>query len=111
MTTKVAYPEFSVLVETEVVDDSESEPEIEESGLKVFAELAPLQEEISSWSTEVEELPIETLLDLPVELTTNLVPSLAAMRASLSLRSLDVYDLLQIILQEAGSQEIWLFMM
>ena len=93
MTTKVADPEFSVLIETEVVDNSESEPEIEESGLKVVAELAPLQ--------EVEELRIETLLDLPVELTTNLVPSLAAMKGSLSLRSPDVYDLLQIFLQAA----------
>jgi len=65
-----------------------------------------LQENIFSQSTEVEEFPIETLVDLLAEPTTDLVPSLAAMRASLFLRSPDVCDPLQIFLQETVSQEI-----
>ena len=55
---------------------------------------------------EVVELPIETIVDLPVEPTLELVPSLTVMMASLFLRSPDVYDILQIFLQETGSQEI-----
>ena len=35
-----------------------------------------------------------------------LLPPLTTMRASVFLRSLDVYDPLQIFLQDAGSQEI-----
>jgi len=77
MTLKVDDPESPVFVETEVVDDSESEPEVEELGSEVVAALASLQEEISSW---------------PTEPTMELVPSLAAMRALLSFRSPDVYD-------------------
>jgi len=60
--------------------------------------------------TEVEELPIETLVDLPTELTMGLLSLSPPMIFSLSLRSPDVYDLLQIFLQEAGSQEIKLVM-
>ena len=44
--------------------------------------------------SEVEELPSETLIDLSAEPIIKLVSSLADMRASLSLRLLDVYDLL-----------------
>jgi len=55
---------------------------------------------------EVEGLPVEILVDLPAELTLKLVPPLAAMRVSFFLRSPDVYDPLQICLQESGSQEI-----
>ena len=46
---------------------------------------------------------METLVELSVELTMELV-------SSLPLRSLDVYDPLQIFLQKIGSQEISLFM-
>jgi len=49
---------------------------------EVIAELAPLQEEIFFRSTQVEELPNETLVDLSVEPTLELIPSLTAMRAS-----------------------------
>jgi len=49
---------------------------------------------------ESVELPIETLVDLPTEPTRELVPYLAAMRTSFFLRSPDVYDPLQIFLQE-----------
>ena len=82
----------------EIVEDSELE-----SGLKVIAELVSLQEEISPRPTKVVESPIETLVGLPAELTLELVPSLTAIRASLFLRSPDVYDPLQIFLQEIGS--------
>ena len=57
-----------------------------------FVELAPLQEEVPSWPTEVEELHVETLTDLPAEPIFELVPLLAAVRASFFLRSPNVYD-------------------
>jgi len=52
MVAKVADPEPSVIVETEVVDNPEPEPEVKESELEVAAELAPLQKEIFSRPTE-----------------------------------------------------------
>jgi len=67
---------------------------------EVVTELTPLQEEVSFRTTEIEELAIETLVDLPAE------PTVTGMRASLSLRSPDEYDLLQIYLQEIDSQGI-----
>ena len=87
-----------VLVETEVVEKLKPEPQpkfIEklkpEPEPKVVG-LVSLQEEISSQSIEVEELLIETLLDLPVKPTMELVPSLATMRVLLSLRLPDEYN-------------------
>jgi len=74
--------------------------------LKVVAKLVLLQEEIFFRSTEVEELPNEILVDLPADPTLELVPLLAVIRASFFLKSPGVYDLLQIFLQHAGSQEI-----
>ena len=56
-----------------------------------------------------EKTLIKSLIDLPTEPTMELMSSLIAMRASLKLP--DVYDPLQIILQETGSQEIKLLMM
>jgi len=55
---------------------------------------------------EVEEPPIETLVDLPTEPTMELVSFFTAKRATLSLRSPDVYNSLQIFLQEIRSEEI-----
>ena len=95
MAVKVTDPEPPALVVIEIVDDLESELGVEESEVEVIAELAILKEEISSRPTEVEEFPIETLVDLPKESTIELVSSLAAMKTSLSLGSLDVYDTLQ----------------
>ena len=103
MATKGADPEPTTLAKTAVIDDSKPESEVEEPGPEVVAELAPLQEEVSSWSTEVEELPNEILIDLPPEPTMELVPSLAVMKTSLLLRPLDEYDPLQICLQVIGS--------
>ena len=60
---------------------------------------------------KVEELPVETLVDLPAELTLELVPPLTVMRVSFFLKSPDVYDPLQICLQKPGSQEIRSLMM
>ena len=82
----------------EIVEDSESEPEL--------AELVLLQEEISSQPTQIVKLPIGTLIDLPAEPTMELISSLEAMRVSFFLKSSDVYEPLQIFLQEAGSNEI-----
>ena len=88
----------------EVVEDPELEPEVNHTPEpEVIVELVSLQEEIFPWPTEVVELPIEILIDLPAEITFELVPSLAVMRVSLFLRSYDVYDPLQIFLQETGS--------
>ena len=51
MVTKGADPESPALAEIVVVDDLESESEVEDPGPEVVAELAPLQKEVSSWST------------------------------------------------------------
>jgi len=81
------------ILENMIVEDPEPESEVDEaeSGPEVV-ELVSLQEEISSKSTKVEELSIETIIDLSKKPTTELVSSLATMRASLSLRSHDVYN-------------------
>ena len=77
MTSKlVANPEPLVLGKPDI---------LEEPGLEVVFELVPLQEEISSQPTKIEELSIETLVDLSVELTIELMPSLTPIRDSLSL--------------------------
>ena len=55
---------------------------------------------------EVVELSIETLIDLPAEPIMKLVPHLTAIRASIFLRLPDMYNSLQIFLQEPVSQEI-----
>ena len=55
---------------------------------------------------KVEEVAIETLVDLPTEPTLELVPPLVGMMVSYFLRLSDVYDPLQIYLQESGSQKI-----
>ena len=89
-------PEPSVVVEPDVLDELESE---------VVTELVTLQEKTSQ-STEVEEPLIEIFVDLPAEPTMDLLPSSSATRVTLSLRSRDTYDPLDIFLQQAGSQEI-----
>jgi len=86
----IVLVEFEVVEESEpkVVEDSEPEQKIEES------------------ESEVEEPLIETHIDLPEESTMKLISFLTA----ISLRSSDIYDLLQIFLREIGSQEINLLM-
>jgi len=79
---------------------------IEEPEPKVVAEWLPLQEEISPRPTKVVKLPIETLVDLPAESSMDLIPTVIATRTSFFLRSPDVYDPLQIFIQEPVSQEI-----
>ena len=83
----------------EIVENLESEPE-------VVAKLVTLQEKISSRPTKFIEPLFETHVDLLAEPTLELVPSLAVMRASIFLRSSDVYDPLKIFLQEPVSQKI-----
>ena len=65
---------------------------------------------MSSRPIEVEKLPIDTLVKLPPDPTMELVSSLVVMKTSLSLRVPDVYDPLQIFLQETRSHVISLFM-
>ena len=86
-----------------VVEDPESEVNDKlELGPEVVAELLSLQKQIFPQPTEVINLPIETLVDLPTKPTLELVPSLTVMRASFFFRSPDMYDLLQIFLQKTG---------
>jgi len=55
---------------------------------------------------EIEEPLVETSTDLPVEFAIELVPSSpATVRVLLPMRSSDVYDLLQILLEATGPQE------
>ena len=85
----------------EVVEDPEQEPEVDdepEPRLEIIAELVSPQEKNSSQPTEVVKMAIEILINLPPESTVELVSSLTAMRGSLSLRSPDKYDHLQICL-------------
>jgi len=81
-----------------VPDDDARELEVvNESEPKVVDEPDP--------KPEVEEQLIETLVNLPTELTMKLLLSLPAQRVLLSLRPPDVYDLLQIFLNDAVSQK------
>ena len=75
----------------EVVEDPK--PKVDDkSGSEVVTELAPLQKEVSSWFTEVEELPNEIFIDLPPEPTMELVPFLTDIGSSIFLISSDVYN-------------------
>jgi len=104
-----------------VVDNTESEPEVDDNpepelevydkpGPEVIAELMSQQEETSPQPMKVEELPIETIVDLLAEPTLQLVPPLTDIRVSFFLRSPDAYDPLQISLHETGPQDIRLLM-
>jgi len=98
-----------VLIELNIVDKPESEAVNEpkpEPEAKVVDELITLQEEFILPPTEVEELYIGTLVELLVEPIVELVLYLTA----IPLRSPDIYDLLQIFLQETRSQETSLSM-
>jgi len=59
---------------------------------------------------EIGEHVVETSADLSAKLVMELVPLMLAVRVTVTLRSPDLYDLLQIFLQEIGSHEIMLFM-
>ena len=95
--------------EPEVDDNSKPEPEVYdklESGPEVIAESVSQKEETSPQPMKVEELPVETLVDLLAEPTLELVPPLTGMKVSFFFRLPNAYDPLQICLQEPGSQEI-----
>ena len=78
----------------------EPEPKVDQPVPKKFAELVSQQKEIFLRPMKVIELPIETLVDLPVEPSRDLIPTVAARRTSFFLRSPDVYDTVQILNQE-----------
>ena len=82
-------------LEPEVVAEPESEP-------TVVDEPEP--------ELELEEFLVETSVDPPAKLSIELVSSTPAMRVFLPLRLLDVYDLLQILLEATGSQEFGFLM-
>ena len=78
----------------EFVENLELESEVNDKrGPKVVDDTA---RRISPQPTEIIELPIETLVDNLAEPILKLVPSLTIIRASIFLRSPDVYDPLQI---------------
>ena len=70
----------------------------------------PLQEDTPFRAIEVKESLIEIFVDLYVKPTIELLPSSPAMRALLSLRLPDIYNPLQIFLQQICSQKIKLLM-
>ena len=91
-----------MLEESEIVDKAQPEQKIvdksePESEPEVVDELDP--------EPEVEEYLIEIPVDLLAEPIMKLLQSSPAMRVLLSLRPPDVYNLLQVFLNEAGSQE------
>ena len=90
----------------EVIGDPESESEVVKLRTQVVTELVSQQEEIFSQPMKVVELPIETHVDPVAEPILKIVSSLAVMRASIFLRSPDIYDPLWIFLHEPVSQEI-----
>jgi len=85
--------------EPEVDDNPTPEPEVDDKiELEVVAESVSQHEEIFPQHMKVEELPVETFVDLSVEPTLKLLPPLTAMSISFFLRSPNVYDPLQICL-------------
>ena len=110
---EVDYKEPEVVDESkselEVVDEPDSESPVlveldvfEKSRPEVIAELEPVPEPepVPKPKPEVEEILIGTLVDLPAESTMKLLLSSPAMRIPVSLRSPDLYDPLQIFLQD-----------
>jgi len=98
--------EFPVLVELDVFEKPRPE---------VIAELEPVPElelevkepevKVEDPEPEVEELFIGTLVDLPMESTMELLLSSPIMRILVLLRLSDLYNPLQIFLQDTESQE------
>ena len=68
-----------------------------------------IKPEVEELEPEVEELLIGTLVDLPTETPMESLLFSSVMRIPVSLRSPDLYDLLQIFLQDTESQKIRLF--
>jgi len=100
-----------VLVEPDVLEAFESEvvtelePKSEpDNAAKPEPELAVIDEPRPK--PEIGEPLMETSADLPAELVMELVPPTPAVRVPVTLRSPDLYDSLQIFLQETGSQLI-----
>ena len=84
-----------------------SEPNVEKSEPKDVEDSKP-ESEVEE--AEVKELPIEIFVDFSTEPTMRLLSLSPPMIVLLSLRLSDIYDPLQIFLQEAGSHEIKLVM-
>ena len=87
-------------LEKEVDQNLEPDPEVydkPELGLEVIAESVSRKEEIFPQSIEIEELPIETLVNFPAKPTPEVVPPLAAIRVLFFLRSPDVYEPLRTV--------------
>ena len=96
-----------VLIEPDVLEEPGSEVVAE---LKHEPEIAGDDKPKPEPEPEIGEPFVETLTNLSAELAMELVPPTPVVRVPVTLKSPDLYDSLQIFLQETGSQEIWLFM-
>jgi len=85
----------------------EYEPE-PDNAAKLEAE--PVVVDESEPKPKIEEPLVKNSVDLSAELAIELMTSTPAMKVPLSQRSPDLYDPLQIFLQETESQEVRLFM-
>jgi len=108
-------PEPSALVEpdvleepgSEVVAELEHEPE-QDNAVKLEPE--PVVVDEPEPEPKIEEPLVKNSVDLTAELAMGLMTSTPAMRVPVSQRSPDLYDPLQIFLQETELQEVRLFM-
>ena len=88
MTVEDPEPKPEVDVKPELGPEVDVKPEL---GPEVIAELVQCKKRFSFGPQKLKSSP-ETLVDLPAEPTIELIPSLATMRASLSLKSPDEDD-------------------
>ena len=124
----ILYSSEEVYKEPEVVNESKPELEVinepdpqspvlvkfdvfKELRPEIIAESEPVSKpepEVEESETEVEELLIGTLIDLPAEPTMELLLSSPGMRIPVSLRPPNLYDPLQIFLKDTvtGDQVI-----
>ena len=93
-------PEPPVLVEPDVLEEPGSEvvAELEQDNATKL-ESEPTVVDESEPEPEIEESLVETSADLLAELAMKLVPITSAVRVPVTLRSPDLYDPLQIFLQ------------
>ena len=85
----------------------EHEPE-QDNAVKLESE--PVVVDEPEPGPKIEEPLVKNSVDLSAELVMELMTSTPAMRVPVSQRSPDLYDSLQIFLQETESQEVRLFM-
>ena len=93
---------------SEVVAELEHEPE-QDNAAKIGPE--PVVVDEPEPEPKIEEPLVKNSVDLLAKLGMELMTSTPTIRVSVSQKSLDLYDPLQIFLQETESQEVRLFML